>query len=411
MKFPVETNQSNDFLFRSATEGRPIGNAIQNNLGAPALPADNNTASNAWRSAVPPTVTANGWKRAIGGLAQPAAGRMIVIRGVTVETTSQVDVALLITRLQNNMMAGASNGGLANNLDTVIKLIPSVVGSSYVYKTDFGNLPLALHTGDRLDLFYISQTTSGTNWEARVDAVEMTDCMEFNAPYTILVVGDSICLTADITAVKVAESANGTYRGMWPFILQDKLRKDGQETHVVNLGQGGMTSTFWDWFVNVGRIHNQRADLLLINLGMNDAASDAALIIQAGNTETNLRIALKNIVRAYFRKNPKGSAVINNITPTDLPTRLTAVAAGPYTGIFRILAARSEIVNAVNDLAVLFDVKLADTSNAFPLVAGSFISSEAAGSLTHPNDSVGQPAMADIIYTAVKQTKFWNKTI
>lgn len=386
-----------------ATESRMLPRPV-NNLGTVPFMSEGNTSNAAWRSATPPTVTANSWRRYFLGLLAPAMGRAFVVTSISVQATAACDLALLHFRNHQSLLARPPG---INNLDCWNSSYVSGLTADGVCRFDFPK-PLIVRGGERIDLYGLTTTTTGINFQASFSGADITDDFDYDLSRVVLVVGDSISgVTSEATDFRYLRRENGTESGMWPFIVKARLAEAGKPSRIVNIGVGGTQSYEWDWLCSQGRLDHITAGALVINLGMNNATGDTGLTVTAG-TDGPHKQALKNICRAYLRRNPGGSIVINSIPDTDVAIRLTAVPSGIYAGQTRLAAYRAENANVVSELAAAgVDIQLARTDLAYTTgTPGAYISTELAGARTHPSGSVGQPAMAAQIWSALQTTKF-----
>lgn len=332
-----------------------------------------------WHTATAPTITANTPVPFI--FMTPSAGRINVVNSLTIITMEDCFLQLNIVRLLNNSIGGGSGTILIEGMATGhCGRIESPTGGTYTFKFD---TPLILKSGDRLIAYYYRNATTGIRSAYSFDGYSLTNDTDFDAKDSILVIGDSI---SGITSEEGALQS-----GLWPFIIKDRFNKVGKDVRLINIAQGGTNTNQWDWWIRGhGRIDGIKAKLLFINLGMNDAASTYGLTSETGYTKTGI----KNIVERYLLNNPDGKVVVNSITATDKTPNVTNLSA--Y---------RSELEAAVNEMKALnLPVYFADTSTAYSASTGvAFVSTEqAAGARLHPNTTVGQPAMAEIIWNVCK---------
>lgn len=405
MGLPVDiTNRSprsSEYLF--GAESRMLPRPV-NNLGAVAFPSDGSTSNAAWRSATPPTVTANAWRRYFFGLLTPAMGRCFVVTSITAKVTAACELALLHIRNLQSLLAGTSG---INNLDGFNAVYSGGTTGDGQYTWHFPN-GLYVRGGERVDFYGLTAGTTGFNFELSCTGVDLTDDFDYDLSRTVLVLGDSISgVTSEATDFRHLRREDGTESGMWPYIIKSRLSEVNKPARLVNIGVGGTQSYEWDWLCSQGRISHIAAGAMIVNLGMNNATWDSGLPVTAGTDGPHKR-ALKNICRAYLRKNPGGSIVINSITDTDVSTRLANVASGIYAGQTRLAAYRAENAAVVSDLqSAGIDIQLARTDLAYTTAtAGAYISTESAGSRTHPSGAVGQPLMAARIWEALQATQF-----
>lgn len=386
-----------------AAEGKPLPRP-RNNLNSVAFLTDGNTASSAWRTATPPTVTANAWKRYVLGALYPVPGRAYVVTSISAHVTASAELALMHVRDVQNPLAGTTG---MQSLDTWDNVYTGFISGEGVYTWKFDK-PLIVRANERIDFYGLTQTTTGINYQLSYTGSEITDDFDYDLSGTVLVLGDSISgISGESVDVKYAVKSDGSEIGMWPFAIKAKLAGISKPSRIVNIGVIGSNSFQWAWMCDQGRIDSIKAGALIINLGMNNASSDTGLPAAAG-TDGAHKTAMKRIVAAYLRKNPGGSVVVNQVTDTDVAARLTAVASGVYAGQTRLAAFRAENAAVVSELAAAgVDIKLARTDLAYTTAtAGAYLSTESAGNRTHPSGSIGQPLMAAQIWSALQTTKF-----
>lgn len=405
MGMPVSVNGIRDLRHFCITEGRKVIRAY-NSSGQVAFPSSGNTTATAWRAATPPTTTANGWYRAQAPIIPIVPGRAQVIYSIEVETTGACDLALMHFFDRRQTLDGASG---VTNLDYLNATHIGSLSAAGKYRWEWPE-GLVVRGGDRIDLYYVVTGTTGVNWQCFVSGYDITDDFDFDAP-AILVLGDSIGgVTPDTSDVRWIERDDGTKSGMWPFGLKAELGKLGRRVRIANMCIGGTTSSDIDALASAGRFDGLRASAMILNIGMNDCAASTLISTTAG-VDGGTKKALKRLCRDYFRINSRGGVVVNQITDTDLASRLTNVASGIYAGQTRLSAYRQDIASAVTEMQALgWNVALAATNSAYSASSSSaYITAEAAaGSRTHPNGSVGQPAMVPYILTALRSLTGWS---
>lgn len=405
MGLPIDitTRTERDNVFAARDESRMLPRPL-NNLGRVPFLTNGNTENTLWRSATPPTVTAGAWHRYAFWMLATSTGRVFVIDSITVKTTAAADIALLHIKNLQSVLGGVTGLNNLNAFNTVYS--GSTTGdSSYTWHFPCG---LYLRGGERIDLYGLSAGTTGFNFEASWVGVDVTDDFDYDLPRTVLCLGDSITgVAAEEVDVKYVRREDGTINGIWPFILKANLALAGKPSRIVNLGISGTNSYEWDWMCSQGRIDHIAAGAMIVNLGMNNVATERGLSSTAG-VDGPHKLAMKNICRTYLRRNPRGSIVINSVTDTDVAARLVSVASGIYAGQTRLAAYRAENAAVVAELAAEgIDIQLARTDLAYTTsTPGAFVSYEDAGNRTHPSGAVGQPLMAARIWTALQNTQF-----
>lgn len=333
-----------------------------------------------WASVAPAAIAANAFVDF--AFITPTAGRMYVIDAINILTTGDCFLHLNISRVVSNDLAGsaASTILLDGMLEQYVGRIDNASGGMFTFRFD---RPLILQSGDRAIVSYYRNSTTGINTAYDVKGMSLTDDVNYQADLTMLVLGDSI---SGVTA-----EDGGLKSGLWPEIVKQRWIEKGKDIRLVNIGQGGTNTNQWDWWIKQGRIDQIKADVAFINVGMNDAASTAAL--QAGNG--SFKTGLTNITKKIVALNPRSKIVINGITQTDKALNLANVAA--Y---------RAELTTLIQEMKQTgMPVTFADTSTAYlSSNASAYVTTEqAAGNRLHPNTKVGQPAMANVIWDACQK--------
>jgi hypothetical protein len=381
-----------------------------NNLGTyPLIVGTGVTTNNAWRTATKPTVTANSWY-GTSTIAQPDPGRRLVITKIVVQTTDQSQFALIHVYNRKQSLDG-TNGSIsqAGGINQIMGSQENAGGGSVTF--DYAANPLMVTSGQSLSFYLYSQTTTGTNWNIYFEGYDLTDDANYNADFAMLILGNSIASqTGDTNMEPYIYRENGSINGIWGNIIQQHLQENGINIRRAVIGIGGTTAIDWDALVNSKRVQYWGVyDLVLCELGMNDCISDAGLTVTAG-VDGNFKKAYKNIIHSYFRENPKGSFIANSITATDLSTRVATVATGIYAGQQRVVAYRQEIAAVVSELKAAYptwDLQFADVSTAYTASQTTYFAETTIGTLTHPNTTLGQPAMAVILNSKVDLTQFY----
>lgn len=399
MSMPVSVTGLRDLRQVCFNEGRKTVRAY-NSAGQVPFPTVGNTTGTAWRAATPPTTTANAWYRAQAPIVPVVPGRAQVVYSIEVETTGTCDLALL--QFFDRKQALDSGGGGVTNLDYLNATHSGSLAAAGRYRWEWPE-GLIVRSGERMDLYYVVTGTTGVNWQCAVEGYDITDDFDFDLP-ALLVIGDSIGgVTPDTTDVRGLLRPDGTMSGMWPFLVKHLQAAAGRRFRVINLSLGGTSSSDWDTMAAAGKLDGMKAAAMIVNLGMNDAAA-STLISTAAGVDGGTKKAIKHLVSVFRRANPNSPAIVNQITDTDLSARLANVSSGIYSGTPRLTAYRTDIAAAVSEMAALgWKTSLAATDTAYSASSSAaFVASEAsAGSRTHPNGTVGQPAMATIINAAL----------
>lgn len=406
----LRTQDPFDIILRNESQDLPVTSA--NSITGNHNPLASVTIGADWRASAKPTIVANTWTRPIVPIFQVDIGRKYLIKRITVETTD--DCELIIVKSSTKYTT--PNGSSATiTLDRMIKnmtgSITAVTGGVYTWSFDMGDM-IVLKSGERIDLYYARNSTTGTNWKYSVEGYSLTNDDNYSAPFKVGIIGDSIAYgTAAMGSIEYVKREDGTVNGLWPMIIRNNLFDAKIDCRVVNLGQGGSDSGVWDFLVNNGRLNALRdAELLFVTLGINDAAADTNISV-TGGVDGLFKKYIKNIVRAYFRLNPNGSCIVNQITATDRSDRTGNVASGIYAGVSRIVAYRTDLAAAVTEMKAAnpsWDLFLSGTDAAYTSANTTyFLETETAGTYLHPNAVLGQPAMAAIQWTTVQLTKFY----
>lgn len=408
--FPIEIKKEPvdlDFALRNESNYILVA---QNNMGILPILSNGNASNTDWRTQTKPTVTANTWYLAKTSLMVTNAGRRFVITSMHFETTDACQIGLSHFYDTGSTLSGTTGSiSLAGGINSIFASQNIATGG--VVTIDFKSKPLIISGSQRIDLFLLSTTTTGTNWNFWAEGYDITDDENYNASKTICVVGDSIAsLCGENRELAYSKRENGTKTGIWGNIIQNNLLEDGIDSRLVSLGLGGTNTSQWDWFTNIGRLkYASLYELLIVNLGMNDCTSDNGLST-VDSVDGIYKKALKNIIRSYFRVNPKGTCILNSITASDLPSRITTVLTGMYTGQQRIVAYRAESALVVSELKAAnpnWDLFLANTDTAYTSAQNTYFVETSAGTLTHPNVKLGQPAIAVKVWEKVLLSKFY----
>ena len=408
--FPVTVKKQPvdlDFALRNESNYLLVA---QNNMGNLPIISNGGTTNLNWKSQTKPTVTANAWYSAKASFLTTNAGRKLVITAMHFETTDACQIGLSHFYDTGSTLSGTTGSiSVAGGANSIFASQNIATGG--VVTIDFTSKPLIISGSQRIDLFLQSNTTTGTNWNFWAEGYDITDDENYNAPKTICVIGDSIAsLCGENRALAYSKREDGTKTGIWGNIIQNNLLEAGINSRLVSLGIGGTNTSQWDWFTNIGRLkYASLYDMLIINLGMNDCSSDTGLSTITG-IDGNYKKALKNIIRSYFRVNPNGTCILNNITASDLASRTTLVSTGIYAGQQRIVAYRLESALVVSELKVAnqsWDLFLANTDTSYTSSQTTYFVETVGGTLTHPNIALGQPAIAEKVWEKVLLSKLY----
>jgi hypothetical protein len=404
-----------DWILRNESQELPLAGFISSR-GTINPYGSLTTPSPSWRTATKPTIAADTWINPLNPIFQCDIGRRYVIKRIKISTTD--DCEILIGK-RAYKYTSPNVGGNAIILDRMIKLmlgsIKDTAGGEVVFDFTDGDY-LTLRSGERLDFYYSRSGTTGTNYQLHIEGWSITNDDNYQAPFKIGVIGDSIgYATAAVGSLEYIEREDGTINGLWPFIIKNKLQKAGIESRLVNISQTGTDSSTWDFFANNGRLSPLNdANLLFVNLGMNDCNVDTGLSTVNG-TDGTFKKYMKNVIRTYFRNNPSGSCIVNQITASDVSSKNANVASGIYAGTTRIVAYRTELGLVVSELKALnpsWDLHIAATDTAYTSAQTTYFGeTESAGSYIHPNSVLGQPALAAIQWAKVQQTQFYLNNI
>ena len=396
-----------DLRWMLLNESRALPQAL-NNLGSQAQASDGTaSASINWRTAAQASKALGKWWALSGSSLIPVAGRAYVFSSITVETTEACDIQLQKQKPPANHLYGTTLVLLVGWNDTYAASVDAT-GKKHTFDFPDG---LVVHSGERLSLYYTKPGDTGTtdvvpNWEIRYEGYDVTDDFDADLP-VLLVIGDSISVTADTSALKYQEIAGTITNCLFPFGVKAKMAAAGKPVRIVNLSIGGTNAADWAWLASQGRLDHIRAIGMIVNLGMNDAASSTQLSSVAGAAnDGNFKKAIKSIITAFRRRNPTSPVILNSITATDEASRVTVVSGNAlYNGLTRVAAYRAELAAVVADLAPTMGaaIQLAATDTAYSAASGTpyIASNQTAGMRIHPNDTVGQPAMVPLIWSAM----------
>jgi hypothetical protein len=410
----IQSSQTFDFNKYLKEEGQPFSyNSCLNNLGSYALianPIAGVSTNLGWRGATLPTITANTYVYC-GAIHRQYSGRQGFIQKIKIEVTQ--DCEILLVHYPDAVNTLGTTGRFSYDQLTAYHRasVTTSTGGSVVF--DFTNSLKNVKSGERIDMYYYRNGTTGTNWQVNIEGYDVSSDSDYYADTKFAVIGDSISGITSVLGDLEYSERGSAITGLWCKIIKNNLLKAGIWAREVNLGQGGTSSDQWDWWVNQGKM-NQLKDinLLFVNLGMNDIRTDTNLSTTTG-VDGIFKKSMKNIISTYFKLNPKGSCIVNQVTQSDDTTRNTNVASGIYAGIPRITAIRTELSNTITELQTAnptWDLQLSATDTAYLKTdATAFLSTESTNGRIHPNVTVGQPAMATLIWTKVLLTNFYLK--
>jgi len=404
--FPVEIKKSiPSFIerFQIKNESRKIYPTIINNLGILPYVSAGNTSFLAWRTAIPPTIASNSWVQLTNAF-EPPCGRKLVFTGtIEIETTAEC-----VVMMQQEVIPGAIDGSIAHSLSNMFQqnIVSQTNPTGGVVKFEFSKEPLIVKFGERLIFYYNRTSTTGVNWEIRVNGgYEMTNDDDYELSKSLLFIGDSIMITSETRGLQYVKREDGTIFGQTPFILKNKFAELNKNPKIINLSQGGTNTPQWDDFISKGRIDILKSDIGFITLGMNDCASNTGLSTAVG-VDGYFKKSLKNIIRKFFLINPNSKLVLNTITATDETTRIATisgvgvgVAGYPYNGLVRRTAYNNEIAQVASEMNALgfSNLHLCDISTAYTTAEAAFTDSPK----IHANNTLGHPRIAEIIWTTI----------
>ncbi len=411
----LKNKQVNTFDFQKylKEEGQPFSyNSCLNNLGSYALTGNliaGGTTNLGWRTAALPTITANTYVYA-NAIHRQYSGRQAFIQKIKIEVTQDCEILLIHYPDVSNSLGTSGRLSYDQLTNYHRASITNSSGGSVVF--DFTNSLKNVKSGERIDFYYYRNGTTGVNWQVNIEGYDVCSDSDYYADTEFAVIGDSISGITSLVGDLEYSERGSVITGLWPKIIKQNLLKNGIWARERNFGQGGTSSDQWDWWINQGKINCLKGcNMLFINLGMNDIRSDSNLSSTAG-VDGIFKKSMKNIINTYFRLNPNGSCIVNQITPSDEPTRNTNVSSGIYAGIPRITAIRTELINTINEIKISnpnYDLFLSATDTAYlNSDSSAFLSTESVNGRIHPNVTVGQPAMAVKIWDKVLLTKFYT---
>lgn len=457
-------NKFTDWGHLNATEGNFI-NVSTNNLGNYPLPSSGNTTYTSWRTATAPTVTANAWYRYAYGILSPRAGHAIYISSIAIEVTAACELTLYHTNQGTQSVLNAmgtyqraiSASGIilfefpqgilvrmgeridlygCTTTSTGVNWCANAIGfeitDDFCFDTDenilvLGDSICGIGDGTALkhkvfnDISISFSTTAATSSGAVISV--NTDNLQVNMVVTgtnipnnttILSIGSgNITLSKSVTGTISSGAtliAQPLVQGLWPYIVRNNLQTiRNLRYRLINIGIGGTNTNDWAYWVSQGKLSNLNFSIVLINLGVNDCPFGNATnwLTQVAGVDGKFKTNVKAMLRNILSVNPKAEIVWNNITNTDVATDIATITSGIYTGQSSISAHRTELANAISEMLTLnpsANIKIAATDNAFDTsVSTPFIATNVtAGTRLHPNDTVGQPAMAKIIISTMQ---------
>lgn len=233
----------------------------------------------------------------------PSPGRAGYINGFSVSADGPV--RWLVTGSGGNFTTSAAGQAMSGTVFGFEGVFGANGGSLYVpvdkLLYEGGNMTISAkvlgNTGDTIPYF-----DTFINW------TEITADFNYNAKYTMVVIGDSI------TYSNMGNDANGkTYTGnnLWAFQVRDMLRNSGKDVRLVNKGFGGADSYVASLAVDSNSIYDGiSGDLFIISLQTNDYGGGA--ISTSAHTAN-----IAKIVAHIKRDNPNASIVLMNCSARD----------------------------------------------------------------------------------------------
>jgi hypothetical protein len=162
-----------------------------------------------------------------------------------------------------------------------------------------------------------------------VRGVSFTDDFNFDAKTLALMIGTS----CDGGFMGIDPATSLRYRNEWLHMYQvrDKVLDAKKSMRFINKAIVGGESDMWAKMLTSGIFGGTNYDLLIVNLGTNDA------ITGSGITTTQFETNLKKFITHRNRYRPEASIIFMDPTPTD-----TAIRSG-------IAAYRTSVANVAND--------------------------------------------------------------
>lgn len=393
----VESNN----LLSLKNESRKLYPSVINNIGTLPYISSGNTTNLGWKSATKPTITANSWVQ-MTNVFEPPCGRTYVIEGFDIETTDDCTICIQHEILPVSIDSNTATSN-QNNFQQYLFSQLSTTGGIISHK--FKN-PLLIKYGERLIFYYNRNSTTGTNWQISLNGgYDKTNDEDLYARIKLGFIGDSIFITSETRGLQYA-NRDGTIIGQTPFILKSKLADIGKQVRIINLCIGGTMSGSWDDAISRGKIDSLKLDLIICNLGMNDASITNNLSVSTG-VDGFFKKSLKNIIRKYFLINPNGKFFLCSIPPTDETSRIATISVSsgtagfPYNGQQKVIAYRLEIQQVYNELVSTYPkLFFVDISNAYTTSESAFVET-VTNTRIHANNTLGHPRIAQILYNLI----------
>lgn len=350
-----------------------------------------------WKAATPPNVPANTWKSIIP--LSNTIGRCLIVEKIIVQTSRDCQVSLSLSK-------GSSS--LTQSYTNFIRTQDNPSGGTVIF--DFTANPLRVEydtTGGLLYSVTGTGTVPGINYYVSGEWYSISNDTNLNADYHVGYMGDSFCNVSEAFAREYVDDGTAT-QGQWTIITQTYLRSLGIDTFRSNIGQGGSNIGYWREFATKGLFRRWCPDVVFCNVGINEGMT--------GITGGTSKLWYKEIVRLYFKQNPNGCFCIINVADTDIAEKLAIVPSGPHAGKTFLVAIRDVLKEVYNEMLteipnadlVLADVNPANTYSASD--ASNFVETTA-GTRLHPNTTLGQPKLANVINPAILSSRFVQKII
>jgi lysophospholipase L1-like esterase len=282
-----------------------------------------------------------------------AQGSNTVCKAVWVE---EITVSLSAPGIAQVQMPASSDGLFAGFLKQVIVgTTPVTIPVRQIVRgfTHGNNMNITLAVRNNL-------TAGGVDYFGAISASgwRISDDLDFSAPKTVLIISDSTLNGTGPTKTALA----------WAFLFKKHLRDEGVRARILLKSVSSVKTTDMEGYRAAGYLDIPKADLILYNVGINDAGA----AVSDGTYTTNIT-AFWDWASMRF---PSAKAIICGVSPLENNTSETR-AVGLRT-------AASTYVSGVASAKL----KFIDLGSAFDrTVSSNYASTDTPGSRVHPSDA------------------------
>lgn len=339
--------------------------------------------ANSWSSQPPIRGTSNANTAVSGSVDQyPTPGKHAFLESVLVTSDRDCIVAV---NIRQPFELGTSEGQyfyfLINSLSTTLN--STIVIPLNILVRDGGRFSVFVQKNDTGETPEVSSTFIMTEFAADLN---------FEAQKSILFCGDST------TWYGLGNDNSSTVfdgQNLFPFLLRDKMIDASGKTHrVINKGFGGSTARDWRKALRAGEIDGIKYDLLVVNLGLNDA-----IIISGNYTVSLYKECLADFIQRRDRYNPKAKILFLGANVSDTSNRQM------YLSVIRSAMDELVIEKGGNEKGLYYvDKSQAFGLNAIAINDTNFVNSERlSGQRVHPGGN-GNLLIAEYIFS---QSEDW----